>query len=85
MTSKVVQECRGLLVDEENNYRVISFPYTKFFNYNETCAVKIDWKSAKVYDKLDGSLAIMYHYKGKWYVASSSKPEGGGTILKANR
>lgn len=29
----IVQECRGLLLDESRNWEVVAFPYTKFFNF----------------------------------------------------
>ena len=31
----VVRECRGLILDEENNWFVVSYPYKRFFNYGE--------------------------------------------------
>jgi tRNA splicing ligase len=52
----VVQECRGLILDESANWRIVAFPYTKFFNYGEEHAASIDWSTACVQEKLDGSL-----------------------------
>lgn len=75
-----MQECRGLIVDLRSNYRVVAFPYLKFFNYGEETAAPIDWTTAKVYDKVDGSLATLYHYKGEWHVASSGTPDASGSM-----
>ena len=54
MAEPVVQECRGLILDEAADWRVVSFPYVKFFNYAEPLAAAIDWATAQVYEKLDG-------------------------------
>lgn len=51
----IVCECRGLVLDDTTN-EVISFPFTKFFNFGEPTAATIDWKTAKVGQKVDGSL-----------------------------
>jgi hypothetical protein len=34
----------------------------------------------RCYEKLDGSLATLYSYKGKWHVASSGTPTGDGLL-----
>ena len=36
--------------------------YVKFFNHGESNADIIDWKTARVYEKLDGSIITMYWY-----------------------
>lgn len=59
---------------------MVAFPYLKFFNYGEETAAPIDWSTAKVYDKVDGSLATLYHYKGEWHVASSGTPDASGSM-----
>lgn len=74
MGDPLVQECRGIILDFANNYEVVSFPYTKFFNHGEGHAAKIDWNTAYCFEKLDGSLMTLYHYDGKWNVASSGTP-----------
>lgn len=54
MGEKIVQECRGIILNEQDNWNVVSRPYDKFFNYGEGHAADLDWTTAKVYDKLDG-------------------------------
>jgi len=78
----IVQECRSLILDQDDNWRVISFPYKKFYNYGEKNAATIDWQSAVVYEKLDGSLATLYWYRGEWWVASTSVPDATGVMQK---
>jgi hypothetical protein len=75
-----VRECRGLIVDFKSNYRVVAFPYLKFFNYGEEDAALIDWTTARVYDKVDGSLATLYWYKNEWFVSSSGTPDASGSM-----
>jgi hypothetical protein len=79
MDEPVVQECRGLILDEANDWDVVAFPFTKFFNYGEPLAHAIDWETARVYEKLDGSLMTVYPYRGQWQVASSALPDAGGS------
>jgi len=80
MGVKVVQQCRGLILDEAQGWKVVSFPYSKFFNYGEGHADDIDWSSARVYEKLDGSLMTLYFYDGAWQVSSSGLPDAAGEV-----
>lgn len=78
MDDPMVQECRGVILDEANHWAVVARPFDKFFNYGEGHAAEIDWTTAKVQEKLDGSLCILYHYAGRWHVATSGTPDAGG-------
>jgi hypothetical protein len=78
MHEPIVRECRGIILDEANDWRVVSFPFKKFFNYGEPNAAAIDWSTATVYEKLDGSLMTLYWHAGEWRVASSGLPDAGG-------
>lgn len=78
MGNKAVQECRGIILDAANNWNVVSFPFAKFFNVEEGHATKIDWSTAEVQEKLDGSLMTLYWWDGAWQVASSGLPDAGG-------
>lgn len=65
----ICQEARGLILDE--NYKIAAYPFYKFFNYNESYAASIDWKSSYSTLKIDGSLIIVFYNEG-WQVATSS-------------
>lgn len=69
-------ECRSLILDSSDNWKVVSFPFRRFFEYEdqrgEDIRKKFDWSSAKIYEKFDGSITIMYFYKGKWRVSSTN-------------
>ena len=75
MGEKIVQECRGLILDSENNWEVVAFPFEKFFNLGESHAAKIDWSQAVAEEKVDGSIITLYHYAGKWHVSTSGVPD----------
>lgn len=72
---EICMECSGILLDEENDLEVLSWPQKKFFSYNES-AIHVDKKpfeaGVHVYEKLNGISCTLYHYKGSWRVASSS-------------
>ena len=80
MAAKVVQQSRGIILNEKRNWDIVSYAYDKFFNYGEPLAVQIDWQKATVYDKLDGSLMILYYYDNKWQVQSSGTADGSGEV-----
>jgi hypothetical protein len=80
MSQVVVRQSRGIIFDRANNWEIVAYPYDKFFNYGEGRAAAIDWASAQVYEKLDGSLMTLYFYDRKWHVASSGTPDGSGDI-----
>lgn len=82
MGHPAVQDARGIILDEEDDWNVISMTFRKFFNLGEGHAAPIDWASATVEEKLDGSLMSLYHYAGQWHVQSSSSPDAGGPVVR---
>lgn len=54
-TNPLVRECRGIILDEDT-FDVVSYAFDKFGNYGEPYCPEIDWKTARVGEKLDGSL-----------------------------
>jgi hypothetical protein len=54
-SNDIVKECRGIILDEDT-LEPVSIPYFKFFNVGEPNAAEVDWASAKVLQKIDGSL-----------------------------
>ncbi len=75
MGETICQEARGLILDQSNNWEIVSFPFRKFFNYGETHAAVIDWDSAQVFNKVDGSLITFYWYDNAWQVSTSGTPD----------
>lgn len=75
-------ECRGLILNASDNWNVVARAYDKFFNYGEGNAAPIDWESARVLEKLDGSLCMLYwnKYKNHWDVATQGTPDACGDV-----
>jgi hypothetical protein len=80
MGERIVQECRGIILDEEKDWEVVSRPFDKFFNEGEGHAAKVDWSTAAVQEKLDGSLITLYYYRHEWHVQSSGTADAGGNV-----
>ena len=68
---EAVRECRGIILDSNDNWNIVSYPYDKFFNLGEGNCAPINWDIAKFYAKLDGSLVNFYYYKDEWKVQTS--------------
>ena len=51
----LVRECRGLILDRDT-LEPVCVPFFKFFNAGESHADEIDWNTAFVSEKLDGSI-----------------------------
>lgn len=76
----LVRECRGIILDEADGWRVVARAFDKFFNHGEGHAAPIDWKTARVQEKVDGSLCMLYWYGDKWHVATTGTPDGSGDV-----
>lgn len=63
---EVTMMCRGLVTDNEGN--IVARPFKKFFNMEE--GKHNPTPDFDVYDKMDGSLIIIFWYDGGWVVAS---------------
>lgn len=61
----LVLECRGLIVDKAT-LQPVCYPFNKFFNSVEPHAAAIDWASARVQQKVDGSLINVFFWRDKW-------------------
>ena len=72
MSIELVQEARGAIIKwdcVEEQYKVVSYPFKKFFNYNEPNAAEIDWETARVWQKVDGS-CIQVWYDDGWHFST---------------
>ncbi|MGW7136671.1 phosphatase domain-containing protein [Streptomyces xanthophaeus] len=72
--NQVTTRCRGLVADDTTG-AVVALPLPKFFNVGEheagmPYAPALPDEPFEVYDKVDGSLAVVFHYAGRWRVAS---------------
>lgn len=72
--NRVTTRCRGLVADDTTG-EIVALPLPKFFNVGEhesgqPYAPRLPDEPFEVYDKVDGSLAVVFHYAGRWRVAS---------------
>ncbi|MFG2286665.1 RNA ligase [Streptomyces sp. NPDC048595] len=72
--NRVTMRCRGLVADDSTG-EIVALPLPKFFNVGEheagqPYAPALPDEPFEVYDKVDGSLAVIFHYAGRWHVAS---------------
>ena len=71
----LVQEARGIIIAPHtpNGAVVVSFPFRKFGNYNESYADTIDWNTARVQDKIDGSIIKLFYnpFTEQWQFATN--------------
>lgn len=66
--NNVTLNCRGLILDSDFN--VVARPFPKFFNLEEHLFEDIPQLDFEVYEKLDGSLGILYWVNDKPYIAT---------------
>lgn len=64
---EITMICRGLVVD--NDWNIIARPFTKFFNLGELTEA-LPSEQFNVYEKLDGSLGILFNYNDKWIIST---------------
>ncbi|MEM1009354.1 MAG: RNA ligase, partial [Myxococcota bacterium] len=73
--------CRGLIMEETG--KVVARPFEKFFNLGEMESQVIPDEPFEVYEKMDGSLGILYWSEGMPYMASRGSFDS-DQALKAN-
>lgn len=76
-----VCDARGLIL-EKDTWKVMSLAFRKFFNAGETEAAKIDWNSALILQKIDGSLIQLYYdwVIDEWCAGTSGMANGEGNV-----
>ena len=68
---EIVRECRGIILDETDDYKPVCVPFFKFGNYGDPYADAIDWNTARVQEKIDGSLIKVWCHQGDWRVSTN--------------
>lgn len=75
----IVREARGLILDENDDYRIVCRSFDKFFANDETEDLRsmigssdnpekdvANWSQAYGVEKIDGSLIRLYFWEGAW-------------------
>jgi RNA ligase len=70
MWNSCTLNCRGLILDD--NLYVVARPFAKFFNLGDKAQpqIVVSDHPAQIFDKLDGSLGILWEYEGHVGVAT---------------
>jgi RNA ligase len=61
-------QCRGLVTNSKGD--IVARPFKKFFNYEEHKPEDIPNEDYVVYEKMDGSLGILFNYENEWVLAT---------------
>lgn len=67
-TNPIVRECRGLVL-EQDTWKIVARAFPRFFNWGEVAdELRIfNWNDCHAQGKEDGSLGLLYNYKGEWH------------------
>lgn len=65
---EITLSCRGLVTNSHGD--IVARPFKKFFNYEEHVKEDLPNENFVVYDKMDGSLGILFNYHNQWIFAS---------------
>ena len=65
---EITIQCRGLVTNSKGE--IVARPFKKFFNYEEHKPEDIPNEDYVVYEKMDGSLGILFNYENEWIMAT---------------
>lgn len=81
-----VYGCRGLILDEADDYRIVNYPFNSFFNMgtqqSRRLTKKWDWPSCTIFPKLDGTLVCLYYFNNDFRVSTRGHPDASSSILE---
>ncbi len=69
---EICKECRGLIINK-HIHTPVALSFYKFFNIEESFAVNIDWSTAQVQEKIDGSKILIWFddINENWRISTS--------------
>ena len=70
----IVQEANGLILN--TNGDIVSMGFKRFYNVHKSHAALISWKNAKAQLMDDGTLVVIYYYKGNWNIQTKERVNG---------
>lgn len=79
----IVKECRGIIL-EDHTYKPVCVPFYKFGNYGEGYVDTIDWNTAKVQEKVDGSLIKVWYYDNEWHISTNGTIDAKDAVLMSD-
>lgn len=72
-SNPIVRECRGAIfyLNDNDKYECVCRAFDKFGNWGESYVQEIDWNSAVVEEKIDGSLIKIWHHNDEWNISTN--------------
>lgn len=67
----LVREARGIIFRNGEWHTPVCHAFDKFGNWGESYAPEIDWPTAFVTEKVDGSLMKIWHDHGSWHISTN--------------
>ena len=67
----MVREARGIIFRRDDFSHPVCWPFNKFGNYGESYAPEIDWSTAFVSEKVDGSLIKIWYDAADWKISTN--------------
>jgi len=67
----LTNQCRGVIISADRPHKYVCRGFYRFFNYGEAYVAPVDWGTAKVQEKVDGSLIRIYHHNDSLCIATS--------------
>ena len=64
----ITLQCRVLVTNSKGD--IVARPFKKFFNYDEHKPEDIPNEDYVVYEKMDGSLGILFNYENEWIMTT---------------
>jgi hypothetical protein len=66
----IVRESRGIIL-EKDTWKIVCRGFDKFGNFSEGYTDKVDFSTAKIQEKIDGSIIKLFYYNNKWNIATN--------------
>lgn len=73
--SSIVNYCKGLVLNQAENFNIVSQPIVRFFNAD---IKQLYSRRFYISKKLDGVNIQLFHYKSNWYVATKGNLDPNG-------
>lgn len=71
-SNPIVRECRGSIFRlEDDEWICVCRAFDKFGNYGEDYVPEIDWNTAAVMEKIDGSLMKLWYDRNEWHLSTN--------------
>lgn len=64
--NSIVEEANGLILNQKAE--IVSMSFRRIYSLNESCAPEIDWNSTVAEMHEDGTLVVIFRYKGRWFI-----------------